>query len=56
MYFNLFYVLVYNVVIEKKKQQQQLNLKIEYPPPYEHLVWDLKRADVSMRLVSVNIS
>ena len=25
----------------------KLNLKIEYPPPYEHLVWDYKKADTS---------
>ena len=25
----------------------KLNLKIEYPPPYECLVWDYKKADTN---------
>ena len=25
----------------------KLNLKIVYPPPYKHLVWDFKRADAN---------
>ena len=25
----------------------KLNLKIEYPPPYERLVWDYKKADTN---------
>ena len=25
----------------------KLNLKIEYTPPYEHLVWDYKKADTN---------
>ena len=32
----------------------KLNLKIVYPPPYEHLVWDFKRADVNAITAAIN--
>ena len=25
----------------------KLNLKIEYPPPYQHLVWNFKKANIT---------
>ena len=30
------------------------NLKIEYPPLYERLVWDFKRADVNATTTAIN--
>ena len=32
----------------------KLNLKIEYPPPYERLVWDFKRAVVNAITTAIN--
>ena len=32
----------------------KLNLKIVYTPPYEHLVWDFKRADVNAITTAIN--
>ena len=33
---------------------RKLNLKIEYPLPYAHLVWDFKRADVNAITTAIN--
>ena len=32
----------------------KLNVKIVYPPPYERLVWDFKRADVNAITTAIN--
>ena len=32
----------------------KLNLKTEYPPPYERLVWDFKRTDVNAITTAIN--
>ena len=32
----------------------KLNLKIVYPPPYDHLVWDFKKADVNAITTAIN--
>ena len=32
----------------------KLNLKVEYPPPYESLIWDFKRADVNTVTTAIN--
>ena len=32
----------------------KLSLKIVFPPPYEHFVWDFKRADVNAITTAIN--